>query len=131
LNIEQEFLTYIQCVDGILEFEIKRNRKQKGKQKLPHNLESKIEEEFNKFDFIFRTRVKDYQKSAEKITLTRHYFSHRFIEQEKLAAKGKILIYLTKITKILLEVLLFSNFGFDDDHIKKIIDRKYNFKIKS
>lgn len=83
------------------------------------------------FSTIINTLITDREHFINKVVDTRNYLTHHNPKLKEKSTEGKELFIITEKLRMMVEMCLLKEIGFNSEEIKNLICKKYQEKLKS
>lgn len=92
------------------------------------NLFNRLKNLFKEVDFLFKLNSKERDKIANKITMTRNYYTHFDEKNKERIMNTDELFYVSQYLMLTLRVLIMKELGINEDMIKLQFDNTNDYK---
>ena len=130
---EYEHVVYDALVNAIpdgVRSDLKDRLKEYLKYGNEFSLRKRLEEIFDKYQEILDRFIENKNDFIEKAVKTRHYQTHHDEDLKKCAASDEDLYHLTQKLKILLEICLLREIGFNSEEIIEALSRNRRYQYE-
>ena len=90
-----------------------------------YSLRKRLKEIFDKYSDILSRFIENKENFIERVVDTRNYLTHWREGLRKHAAQGEELYHLTQKLKMILEICLLAELGFNSEEIKDLLSKKH------
>ncbi len=124
--IYEEFKKLINKLN--IESSFKEALKSKLKYGNEYSLRKRLKDLFEKYKEVVDDLIKDKDVFINKVVDTRNYLTHYDKNLRKKTVDGELLYYVTQQLKIVVEICLLSELGFNCEEIKNLLARNRRYK---
>lgn len=115
---EFRFLSMVQAVESLLRY-------LEGNAKANWSIEKKMPDLIARHSSLSMRLIQDATGFAKSVAISRHYYSHRNLSQQRLALRGAELASATNVLQMLLEMDFLRLIGADEKTIERAMYGKY------
>lgn len=125
---ELVYNTLVKAIPDWVRDDFKDSLKEKLKYGYEFSLRKRLKEIFDKHHEIIKKFIKNKGDFIEKVCNTRNYYTHYDDHLREYAASGLDLHHLTQKLKLLLEICLLTELGFNSTEIKGLFSRNRKYQ---